>query len=144
MNYTEKKKDVRKKIAKKWYLHVGPQTRFGQVGDDGRSWNTGYWQLGSSTLWYPRYPGDDERSWNTGCWQMGLSTLSNLGYPFSDEQSWNSGDIRLTRSKNPSSLRLFDHYLHIFQYVDHGFMHWCRLINYPGYDLQNSGCWQLG
>ena len=34
-------------------------------GSDEQSWNTGYWQLGSSTLRYPRYPGGDEQSWNS-------------------------------------------------------------------------------
>ena len=43
----------------------------GQVGGDGNSWNTGYWQLGWASLGKSRQVGGDGKSWNTGYWQLG-------------------------------------------------------------------------
>ena len=36
-------------------------------------------QLDLGTLRYPRYPSGDGRSWFTGYWQLGLGTLGILG-----------------------------------------------------------------
>ena len=46
-----------------------------QVGGDGKSWISGYWQLGQASLGKSRQVGGDGKSWISGYWQPGQASL---------------------------------------------------------------------
>ena len=45
------------------------------MGGDGKSWNTGYGELGEASLGKSRQVGGDGTSWNTGYGELGYASL---------------------------------------------------------------------
>ena len=45
------------------------------MGGDGKSWNTGYGELGEASLGKSRQLGGDGESWNTGYGELGQASL---------------------------------------------------------------------